>query len=223
MSNRQQGKRFVSIRPNRQHFQPILKAQISYIFKGSSKLTSGMSNRQKGDDSCLFDGIGFTNRFPVSRIANTKEKSTLAGCIGQPSEWRIGREGMAWFFAHNTKAFKGKTSNSLKEKFLSNIEKKILLSLSLGTCFMCCAVFLSLKCQHVIFLLNKFLIRTSTYRTWYSESHLGRLIGFGIIIAYPLIWFQKYFFAKGETKVNFQGHFGRSKGVDRCKRNFLAC
>ena len=30
-------------------------------------------------------GIGFTNRFPVSRIANTKDESTLVGCIGQPS------------------------------------------------------------------------------------------------------------------------------------------
>ena len=26
------------------------------------------------------------NRFPVCRIANTKDESTLVGCIGQPSE-----------------------------------------------------------------------------------------------------------------------------------------
>ena len=31
------------------------------------------------------DKIGFTNRFPVCRIANTKDESTLVGCIGQPS------------------------------------------------------------------------------------------------------------------------------------------
>ena len=30
-------------------------------------------------------GIGFTNRFPVCRIANIKDESTLVGCIGQPS------------------------------------------------------------------------------------------------------------------------------------------
>ena len=40
---------------------------------------------RRGNNLCQFDGIGFTNRFPVSRIANTKDESTLVGCIGQPS------------------------------------------------------------------------------------------------------------------------------------------
>ena len=41
---------------------------------------------RRGNDSCRFDRIGFTTRFPVCRIANTKNESTLVGCIGQPSK-----------------------------------------------------------------------------------------------------------------------------------------
>ena len=41
---------------------------------------------RRGNDSCRFDGIGFTNRFLVCRIANTNDESTLVGCSGQPSK-----------------------------------------------------------------------------------------------------------------------------------------
>ena len=41
---------------------------------------------RRGTEWCRFHGIGFMNRFPVCRIANTKDESTLVGCIGQPSK-----------------------------------------------------------------------------------------------------------------------------------------
>ena len=75
----------------------IESTQIDNIFNPPSKSRStifsksrenGLPARQidnKGNDSCRFDGIGFTNRFPVCRITNTKDESTLVGCIGQPS------------------------------------------------------------------------------------------------------------------------------------------
>ena len=68
MTNRQQGKRFVSIRSNR------------------LESTTFSSHPQSPDQ--LY-GIGFTNRFPVCRIANTKDESTLVGCIGQPYQPRF--------------------------------------------------------------------------------------------------------------------------------------
>ena len=34
-------------------------------------------------------GIGFTNQFPVCRITNTKDESTLVGCIGKPAAYFI--------------------------------------------------------------------------------------------------------------------------------------
>ena len=139
MTNRQQGKRFVSIfdriDSNRQHFQPTLysppevkiseitihepssflkrghklqsirtirvdsidSTRIDNIFNPPSKprstiLSKSRANRLpacqidgRGNDSCRFDRVGFTNRYPVCRIANTKDESTLVGCIGQPS------------------------------------------------------------------------------------------------------------------------------------------
>ena len=114
MTNRQQGKRFVSIRSNRQHFQPTLHSppevkireitmhdpssflkrghklqsirtirvdsidstRIDNIFNPPSKSRSTIfsksrANRLPENNSCRFDKIGFTNRFPVCRIANT--------------------------------------------------------------------------------------------------------------------------------------------------------
>ena len=71
--------------------------RINNIFNPSSKSRSTIFckcriNRllacridRRGNDSCQFDGIRFMNRFPVCRIANTKDESTLVGCIGQPS------------------------------------------------------------------------------------------------------------------------------------------
>ena len=64
-------------------FNPPQSPDQLYFRAVSGKSTSGMSNRQKGNDSCRFDGTGSTNRFPVSRIANTKDESTLVGCLGQ--------------------------------------------------------------------------------------------------------------------------------------------
>ena len=114
MTNRQQGKRFVSIRSNRQHFQPTLHSppevkireitmhdpssflkrghklqsirtirvdsidstRIDNIFNPPSKSRSTIfsksrANRLPENNSCRFDKIGFTNRFPVCRISNT--------------------------------------------------------------------------------------------------------------------------------------------------------
>ena len=62
-----------------QHFQATLKVQINY-----NQLPACPIHR-RGNNSSRFDGIGFTNRFPVCRIANTKDELTLVGCIGQPS------------------------------------------------------------------------------------------------------------------------------------------
>ena len=133
MMNRQQEKRFVSIR---QHFHPTLHSppevkireimthepssflkhghklqsihtihvdliestRIDNIFNPPSKSRSTIfskspTNRlracridRRGNDSWRFHGVGFTNLFPVCRIANTKDESTLVGCIGQPSK-----------------------------------------------------------------------------------------------------------------------------------------
>ena len=63
----------------------IESTRVDNIFNPPSK---SRANRlpvcginRRGNDSCRFDGIGFTNRFPVCRIANTKDESTLVGCI----------------------------------------------------------------------------------------------------------------------------------------------
>ena len=70
--------------------ESIESSRIDNIFNPTSKPRSH-ANRlpacridRRGNDSCWFDGTGFSNRFPVCRIANTKDESTLVGCIGQP-------------------------------------------------------------------------------------------------------------------------------------------
>ena len=68
----------------------IESTRIDDIFKPPSKsrwtiFSKSRTNRLPENDSCRFNKIGFTNRFPVCRIANTKGESTLVGCIGQPS------------------------------------------------------------------------------------------------------------------------------------------
>ena len=68
MMNRQEGKRFVSIRSNR--------------------LESPTFSTHPQSPDQLY-GIGFTHRFPVCRIANTRDVSTLVGCIEQPSPTSI--------------------------------------------------------------------------------------------------------------------------------------
>ena len=80
MTNRQQGKRFVLIRSNRQHFQPTLKVRINYIFQVSRKSTSGMSNRQKGKQFVLIQWnrihesiSGLSNRKYQRRINSSWE------------------------------------------------------------------------------------------------------------------------------------------------------
>ena len=57
--------------------------QIDYIKSHANRLPVCRIDR-RGNYSCQFDGIGFTNRFLVCRITNTKDESTLVGCIGQP-------------------------------------------------------------------------------------------------------------------------------------------
>ena len=76
----------------------MIRARIDNIFNPPSKSRSTLfskshANRlpacridRRGSNSCRFDGIEFTNPFPVCQIANTKDEWTLVGCIGQPSE-----------------------------------------------------------------------------------------------------------------------------------------
>ena len=59
-------------------FNPPLKSRSTVFSKSLAK-------RLPENDFCRFNKIGFTNRFPVCRVANTKDESTLVGCIGQPS------------------------------------------------------------------------------------------------------------------------------------------
>ena len=66
-------------------FNPPSKSRSTVFSQSRSyRLPAWLIDRW-GNDSCRFDGIGFTNRFPVCRIANTKDDPALFGCIGQPS------------------------------------------------------------------------------------------------------------------------------------------
>ena len=62
------------------------KSRSTTVFKSRTNQLPARRIDRSGNDSCWFNGIGFTNRFPVCRIANTKDESTLVGCIGQPSK-----------------------------------------------------------------------------------------------------------------------------------------
>ena len=66
-------------------FNPPSKSRSTIVSKSRANRLPACRIDRRGNDSCRFDGIGFTNRFPVCRIANTKDESTLVGCIGQPS------------------------------------------------------------------------------------------------------------------------------------------
>ena len=66
-------------------FNPPLKSRSTIFAKSRANRLSACQIDNSGNDSCRFDWIGFMNQFPVCRIANTKDESTLVGCIGQPS------------------------------------------------------------------------------------------------------------------------------------------
>ena len=66
-------------------FNPPSKSRSTIFSKSRINRLPACRIDRRGNDSCRFDGIGFTNRFPVCRIANTKDESTLVGCIGRPS------------------------------------------------------------------------------------------------------------------------------------------
>ena len=69
----------MSIRWNRQHFQPTLKAQISYIFLSLAQIDFRHVESTEGETIRVDSmDIGFTNRFP---IANTKDESTLRSWV----------------------------------------------------------------------------------------------------------------------------------------------
>ena len=75
-------------------FNPPSKSRSTIFSKSRANRLSACRIDRRGNDSCRFHGIGFTNRFPVCRIANTKDESTLVGWIGQPSgEWGQGDGG----------------------------------------------------------------------------------------------------------------------------------
>ena len=62
-------------------FNPPSKSRSTIFSKSRANRLPVCGINRRGNDSCRFDGIGFTNRFPVCRIANTKDESTLVGCI----------------------------------------------------------------------------------------------------------------------------------------------
>ena len=70
---------------------PPSKSRSTIFSKSRTNQLPACRTDRRGNDSCRFDGIGFTNRFPVCRIANTKDESTLVECIGQPSYKRSPR------------------------------------------------------------------------------------------------------------------------------------
>ena len=75
------------------NFSPPSKSRSTtgIFFKSRTNRLPACWIDRRGNDSCRLDGIGFTNQFPVCRIANTKDESTLVGCIGQPSGRRASR------------------------------------------------------------------------------------------------------------------------------------
>ena len=66
-------------------FNPPSKSRSTIFSKSPTNRLPAYQINRRGNDPCRFDGIGFTNQFPVCRIANTKDESTLVGCIGQSS------------------------------------------------------------------------------------------------------------------------------------------
>ena len=71
-------------------FNPPSKSRSTIFSKSHTNRLPACRIDRRGNDLCRFDGIGFTNRFPVCRIANTKDESTLVGCIGQPYQFVSG-------------------------------------------------------------------------------------------------------------------------------------
>ena len=66
------------------NFSPPSKSRSTtgIFFKSRTNRLPACWIDRRGNDSCRLDGIGFTNQFPVCWIANTKDESTLVGCIG---------------------------------------------------------------------------------------------------------------------------------------------
>ena len=70
-------------------FNPPSRSRSTIFSKSRANRLPACRIDKRGNDSCRCDGIGFTNCFPVCRIANTKDESTLVGCIGQPLIYRF--------------------------------------------------------------------------------------------------------------------------------------
>ena len=81
--------RFVSIQSNRVESttfltHPTLSRSALFSMSRANRLPACRFD-SRGNHSCRFNGIGFTNRFPVSRITNTKDESTLRlGVLDNP-------------------------------------------------------------------------------------------------------------------------------------------
>ena len=81
--------RFVSIQSNRVESttfltHPTLSRSALFSMSRANRLPACRFD-SRGNHSCQFNGIGFTNRFPVSRITNTKDESTLRlGVLDNP-------------------------------------------------------------------------------------------------------------------------------------------
>ena len=58
-------------------FNPPSKSRSTIFSKSRANRLLACRIDRRGNDSCRFDGIGFTNRIPVRWIANTKDESTL--------------------------------------------------------------------------------------------------------------------------------------------------
>ena len=65
-------------------FNPPSNSRSTLFSKSQANRLPACQIDRRGNDSCRFDGIGFTNRFPVCPIAITKDESTLVGCFRQP-------------------------------------------------------------------------------------------------------------------------------------------
>ena len=66
-------------------FNPPSMSRSTIFSKSRANRLLACQIDRRGNDLCRFNGIGFTNRFPVCRIINAKDESTLVGCVGQPS------------------------------------------------------------------------------------------------------------------------------------------
>ena len=70
-------------------FNPPSRFRSPIFSKSHTNWLPACQIDRRGNDLCGFNGRGFMNQFPVSQITNTKDESTLVGCIGKPAAYFI--------------------------------------------------------------------------------------------------------------------------------------